>query len=324
MADVQLIDFPKPDADQVRHELDRRLGLEVIVTSSRWRGGEADLEPDPSSRVIAFYLELDPTAAQGLHAADAIRFHARMEDALLLAFLHNCSAAQLRAMTGIETIHLKPSSSYLKPGSVRPVADVSLTLPFSRYQTSMNGQVWITSPGKEVVPLASHSGADGTGLVAAASPEAVSSGIGWVIYPTFGAKTGLALVDLVSEVLPSIRPGVFADRAHSWTDDPTLWVGRYAVARSRFATAEAQWERRKEQLQVAVERTHEKVQTPLLALLSADGDELKQAVMRALESIGFGVEDADAKELGPGPQEDFGSGRVGAAILGTMTSSSRR
>jgi hypothetical protein len=178
-------------------------------------------------------------------------------------------------------------------------------MPFSRYQGAIEATVVFDGlPNME--SLAIYIQTQPRGWVAAASPMVLTSGTGYLVYPSFGLSTPNVIVDLLTGVLPNAVSGYSASSAdRGWTDDRSLWLGPYARAMAAMEEAEARWDLEAAELRGAIDTAAADYQQRYLPLITSDADALKVAVIDALAYLGVGITDVDTQPNRDGPQEDL-------------------
>jgi hypothetical protein len=292
MAKIMLLDFEESD---YRRLLDKKFDVELRETN--WRSGRVEsLLPPQDCRVVLYQANLN-NYGTGLHAGDAAHFEKIVADGgAVVCFIGNCQEYHLTNVIG-EIPHLKFEVNRL-PDKIYEIKDPPYDAVFSQFRPFI-------SHAYELFPTSNNLGktinlrewdppAELELQVLAESfrnyPISVllRKGQGfYLLLPWFGEKN-IEVAELVlPQVMPAAAPQPPAEEAVSWLDSyDYIFPGLLDV----YKEMEQENEKHRQtmvRLEERIEELKSSEQGQFNKLLTAEGKELQEAVVKALKYLNW-------------------------------------
>jgi len=292
MAKIMLLDFEESD---YRRLLDKKFDVELRETN--WRSGRVEsLLPPQDCRVVLYQANLN-NYATGLHAGDAVQFEKIVEEGgVVVCFIGNCQEYHLTNVIG-EIPHLKFEENKL-PDKIYEIKDPPYEAIFSQFRSFI-------SHAYELFPVPNNLGkvinlrewdppAEAELQVLAESfrnnPISVllRKGQGfYLLLPWFGEKN----IEVAELVLPQVMPATVvqppSEEGVSWLDSyDYIFPGLLDV----YKEMELENEKHRQtmvRLEERIEELKSSEQEQFNKLLTAEGNDLQQAVVKALKYLNW-------------------------------------
>ena len=289
MAKILLLDFEESD---YRRLLNNKLDVELKETN--WKSGRVEsLVPPEDCRVVLYQVNLD-NYATGLHAGDSAGFEKIMAaGGAVVCFIGHCQEYHLTNVIG-EIPHLKFEDNRL-PDKIYEIADSPYEAIFSQYGTfishanelfpapnslgkTINLREWDPPADLEIQVLA-----ESFRRYPVSTLIRKSQGLIFLL-PWFGHKN----IELVlHQVLPAVAP-------RPWDDQEVKWLDSYDYIYPSLLEVYKDMELEHEKHRQTMARLEEKAkeiksteQAQFNKLLTADGQELREAVVKALKYLNW-------------------------------------
>lgn len=292
MAKIMLLDFNESDYRQL---LDKKFDVELRETN--WRSGRVEsLLPAPDCRVVLYQVNLN-NYATGLHAGDAAPFEKIVaEGGAVVCFVGNCQEYHLTNVIG-EIPHLKFEENKL-PDKIYDIKDPPYDAIFTQFRSFI-------SHAYELFPASNNLGktinlrewdppaeADLQVLAESFRNNPISvllrKGRGfYLLLPWFGEKN-IEVAELVlPQVMPATAPQPPFDVRVNWLDSyDYIFPGLLEI----YKEMELENEKHRQtmvRLEARIEELKSSEQEQFNKLLTAEGKDLQQAVVKALKSLNW-------------------------------------
>src|SRR4030043_2003239 len=298
MAKIMLLDFKESD---YRRLLDKKFDVELKETN--WRSGRVEsLLPPQDCRVVLFQVNLD-NYGTGLHAGDAAQFEKIVADGgAVVCFIGNCQEYHLTNLIG-EIPHLKFEENKV-PDKIYDTTTPPYDVIFSQFRPFISHAYELfpapNSLGKTLNPRGGDPPADLELQVVAESfrnyPSSVLLRKGQGFYPLlpwFGEKN----IEVAELILPNVVPAAASQtppkEGVAWLDSLS-WVDSYDYIFPGLLDVYKEMEQENEKHRQTMVRLEERVeeiksseQAQFNKLLTAEGKELQEAVVRALKYLNW-------------------------------------
>lgn len=292
MAKILLLDFEESDC---RRLLDEKLDVELKETN--WKTGKVEsLFPGEDCRVVFYQANLS-SYASGLHTGDSENFEKIVDEGgAIVCFVGNCQEYHLTNIIG-EIPHLKFEENKL-PNKIYEIAEEPYNTIFTQFQPlishafelfptqnslgkSLNLKEWDPPYNGELKVLAESYRNYPVSFL-------LRKGKGfYLLLPWFGEKNldvaELILKELLSEVSPQPASGA---------QETASWLNSYDYVFPGLLDIYKQMDEEKERHSQAMLHLEEKIeeirtteQEPFNKLLTAEGPDLGQAVIRAFKYL---------------------------------------
>ncbi len=292
MAKIMLVDFS--DADR-RHILDRN--FEVEAGETHWEDGTPpSLEPAADCRVVLYQANKGGADA-GPHQANGEKFVELVgRGGAVVCFIGNCQEDQLTGLVG-PIPHLKFQENKL-PDKIYEVQGSPFSPIFTSFRPFISHAAELfpthNSLGKSIDLADWDPPAEAKLEVLAESfknyPVSVMLRRGqgfYLLLPWFGEKNVEVAELLLGQVLPQVSPELFGAGGPGWLDgDDYVFPGLREV----HAQIEQEKERHRQSIAALENKLQELKageQADFNRLLTAQGPELQQAVVRALRYLEY-------------------------------------
>lgn len=290
MAKILLLDFEESD---LRHLLEKKYDAELKETN--WRTGRTgSLVPPPDCKIV-FYQVNSSDLNSGLHAGDSQNFENLVtEGGTAVCFIGDSQEFHLTNIIG-GIPQLKFEENKL-PDKIYEPKDKPFDAIFSRYRAFISHAFEIfpthNNLGKSLNLREWNPPYEGELQVLAESfknfpiSALVRKGKGfYLLLPWFGEKN-IEVVDLIlDEILPQVSPQLLAQEEESWLDSyDYIFPGLLDI----YKQMEEENERHRQnmlRLEEKIEQIKTTEQEPFNKLLTGEGAELCQAVIRALRYL---------------------------------------
>lgn len=292
MSKILLIDFN--DADY-RYLLDKKFEVELRETS--WKTGKVQsLEPPRDCRMVLYQADQGDFGS-GLHAGDAERFERILsQGGAIICFVGNCQEYHLTSLVG-SIPHLKFQENKL-PDKIYEIKDSPFSSIFTQFRPfiSRASELFPTHNGLgKTIDLAEWDPpSDGKLEVLAESfknfpvSALLRRGGGFYLFlPWFGEKNVEVADLLLGQILPKMSPQLFEP-------DGTTWLDSYDYIFPGLLDVYKQMEEENERHRQSLVRLEQKVeelksteQASFNRLLTGEGAELQEAVVKALRYLNW-------------------------------------
>jgi hypothetical protein len=292
MAKILLLDFEEKD---YRRLLEKKLDVEFMETN--WKSGKVEsLVPPPDCRIVFYQVNLT-NYATGLHAGDAENFEKIVASGgTIVCFVGNCQEYHLTNVIG-DIPQLKFQENKL-PDKIYETPDKPFGAIFSQFRTFI-------SYANELFPV--HNSLDKTVDLNEGAPNdaaklqvlaesfrnypiaaALYKGNGfYLLLPWFGEKNVDVAELILEQVLPAVSPSPPAAEGAYWLDSyDYVFPGLLDI----FKQMEEESNRHRQvmhQLEEKIEEIKVVEQEPFNKLLTAEGSELTQAVIKAFKYLNW-------------------------------------
>jgi hypothetical protein len=292
MAKIMLLDFEESD---YRRLLDKKFDVELRETN--WRSGRVEsLLPPQDCRVVLYQANLN-NYGTGLHAGDAVQFEKIVDEGgVVVCFIGNCQEYHLTNVIG-EIPHLKFEENKL-PDKIYDIKDPPYDTIFTQFRSSI-------SHAYELFPVSNNLGkvinlrewdppaeADLQILAESFRNNPISvllrKGRGfYLLLPWFGEKN-IEVAELVlPQVMPATAPQPPFDVGVNWLDSyDYIFPGLLEI----YKEMELENEKHRQtmvRLEARIEELKSSEQEQFNKLLTAEGKDLQQAVVKALKSLNW-------------------------------------
>ena len=292
MAKIMLLDFEESD---YRRLLDKKFDVELRETN--WRSGRVEsLLPPQDCRVVLYQANLN-NYGTGLHAGDAVQFEKIVDEGgVVVCFIGNCQEYHLTNVIG-EIPHLKFEENKL-PDKIYDIKDPPYDAIFTQFRSFI-------SHAYELFPASNNLGktinlrewdppaeADLQVLAESFRNNPISvllrKGRGfYLLLPWFGEKN-IEVAELVlPQVMPATAPQPPFDVGVNWLDSyDYIFPGLLEI----YKEMELENEKHRQtmvRLEARIEELKSSEQEQFNKLLTAEGKDLQQAVVKALKSLNW-------------------------------------
>ena len=298
MAKIMLLDFKE---SEYRRLLDKKFDVELRETN--WRSGRVEsLLPPQDCRVVLYQVNLD-NYGTGLHAGDAAQFEKIVADGgAVVCFIGNCQEYHLTNLIG-EIPHLKFEENKV-PDKIYDTTTPPYDVIFSQFRPFISHAYELfpapNSLGKTINLREWDPPADLELQVLAESfrnyPISVllRKGQGfYLLLPWFGEKN----IEVAELILPNVVPAAASQtppkEGVAWLDSLS-WVDSYDYIFPGLLEVYKEMEQENEKHRQTMVRLEERVeeiksseQAQFNKLLTAEGKELQEAVVRALKYLNW-------------------------------------
>jgi len=298
MAKIMLLDFKESD---YRRLLDKKFDVELRETN--WMSGRVEsLLPPQDCRVVLYQVNLD-NYGTGLHAGDAVQFEKIVADGgAVVCFIGQCREYHLTNVIGeIPQLKFKennlPDKIYDTPtppydaifGQFRPFISHAYELfatPNALGKT-INLREWDPPAEMELQVLAeSFRNYPVSALL--------RKGQGfYLLLPWFGEKNIEVAELILPSVIPAVSPQTPAEERAGWLDSLS-WLDSYDYIFPGLLEVYKEMEQENEKHRQTMVRLEERVeeiksseQAQFNKLLTAEGKELQEAVVKALKYLNW-------------------------------------
>ncbi len=292
MAKILLLDF---EENEYRSLAGKKFDVELKWTN--WKSGRVEKLTPPRDCRIVFYQANQTNYGSGLHAGDSEAFAKIVRDGgAIVCFIGGCQEYHVMNIVGtIPRLKFEdnslPDRLYDFPAS--PFGSV-----FSRFRAFISHAFELfpleNSLGKTIELKNWDSADDGQLEILAESfknfpiSALLRRGQGFcLLLPWFGEKNLEVAEWLLSDVLPDTLPHLFIPEKENWLDSyDYIFPGLLNV----FKQMEEENERHRQtmrRLEDQIEEIRASEQEPFNQLLTTQGTELKEAVIRALKYLNF-------------------------------------
>jgi len=298
MAKIMLLDFEESD---YRRLLDKKFDVELRETN--WRSGRVEsLLPPQDCRVVLYQVNLD-NYATGLHAGDAPQFEKIVVDGgAVVCFIGNCQEYHLTNVIG-EIPHLKFEENKL-PDRIYDTTTPPYDVMFSQFRSFISHAYELfpapNSLGKTINLREWDPPADLELQVLAESfrnyPVAVllRKGQGsYLLLPWFGQKNIEVAELILPNIMPAAAPQPPPKEGVGWLDSLS-WVDSYDYIFPGLLEVYKEMEQENEKHRQTMVRLEERVeeiksseQAQFNKLLTAEGKELQEAVVKAFKYLNW-------------------------------------
>ena len=292
MSKILLIDFSE---SAHRYLLDKKFDVEAKETS--WKTGKVQaLEPPPDCRVVLYEANLGDFGS-GLHTEDAERFERIVDGGgAVICFIGNCQEYHLTGLVGAIP-HLKFQENKL-PDKIYEITESPWTAVFAKFRPFISHAAELfptrNSLGKTLELKEWDPPSDASLEVLAESfknfPVAalLHHGRGfYVLLPWFGEKNVEVAELLLGQVLPAIAPRLFEPEPASWIDSGDYVFPGLVDVRQQIDEENERHRQNVSRLEQRLEELRATEQASFNKLLTGEGQELREAVIRTLRYLNW-------------------------------------
>ncbi|MFZ2053992.1 MAG: hypothetical protein WAU81_07315 [Candidatus Aminicenantales bacterium] len=292
MAKILLVDF---EESEFRLLLNKKFDVELKETN--WKTGRVEsLRPPQDCRIVLYQANLDNDAA-GLHTGDAAEFERIVSDGgAIVCFIGDCREYHLTNVIG-DIPYLKFEENSL-PDKIVEIKDEPFSSLFLQFRAFIV-HAFELFPASNSLGKVIHLGewnppADGELLVLAESfrnrPISVMLRKGkgfYLLLPWFGEKNVEAAAFVLERILPAIAPQLTLEEGENWLDSSDYVFPGLLDVFKRMEEENARHRQTMRQLEEKIEDIKSTEQEPFNRLLTAEGKDLQQAVIRALKYLNW-------------------------------------
>jgi hypothetical protein len=292
MAKILLLDFSETD---FRYLSDKKFDVELRETN--WKSGKIESLVPPQDCTVVFYQADLTTFGTGLHAGEAENFEKIVADGgAVISFVGSCQEYHLTNIIGaipqlkLEENNLPDKLFVTKEGPFSPIFEqfgpfvsraselfqthdtLGKTLNLKDWDPPFEGELQTLAESYRNYPVSA----------------VVRKGKGFYLFlPWFGEKNVQVAELLLNDILPGLTSEPAAGEERSWVDS-------YEYVFPSLLEVYKQMEEENEQHRQRLLRLEEKIgelksneQEPFTRLLTGQGPELREAVVRALKYLNW-------------------------------------
>jgi hypothetical protein len=270
--------------------IEREKEFDFVPYSTIWNGGDSNLDRQGADIVFVNAIYQDQSSST-VHVGDGKQIHELLQSGgLVFLFLGNAQSFHVTNLIGMPILITPVGNQGPLTGCNVPRPSL-LSPVFSRFGNRIVAARNIIVPpgGPLVTPVLQYGSADNVGVTA----KFAGNGGTLVLLPHFGATTPAVVLMILKEILAELAPNLVYDETFAWIMRPEYLMPSLKAIRDESQTTDDEYEARKAEINNRYEGEWKKTQEPWNRLLTAWGDELKEAVAVAMAAFGFQTVDVD-------------------------------
>jgi len=293
MAKILLLDFEEKDGLSL---LDK--GFEVELKRTSWKTQKTEsLAPAEDCQLVFYQIHGESTLSEA-HLGDSGGFEKIVENGgAIVCFIGSGQEYQLTNIIGhLPNLEFHENST---PTMIIPTIQDNLVNPIFNNYKKFISQSFELFPvqhylGKAIELREWDPSATGQLYVLAESSNRfpvsvlIRKGQGfYLLLPWFGEKNIEIAEFLLSETLPEVAPHLFSEEKTDWLDKPEFYFPDLIRILEQKEMETKKYQQTLQDLDEKIKKVKEKEQAPRNKLLIAQGKDLKQAVVHALQYLGW-------------------------------------